>query len=94
MAKREANRQAVRAHRQRKTQEKQRPRNDYTGTDGDSEETCWRRGLLYRADEALKGAAFEEWSRFKIDRQLVTMAQQAADAWNDLARYLGENYAD
>lgn len=55
---------------------------------GDSEEVCWRRGLLYRATEAAAGAEFEDWSNFKVDAQLVAAAARTAQAWEKLSGYL------
>ena len=54
----------------------------------DDDQTIWRRGLMHRAEEAIGGAAFEDWSQFKTDRQLVEVVRQAADAWEKLATYL------
>jgi hypothetical protein len=56
--------------------------------EGDSEETCWRRGLLYRADNAASEAAYEDWSGFSVDPVLIDAARRAAKAWTELARYL------
>jgi hypothetical protein len=58
--------------------------------EGDSEETCWRRGLLYRATNAAGEALYEDWSSFNVDQQLVDAANTAADSWVKLARYLRE----
>jgi hypothetical protein len=56
--------------------------------DGDSEEVCWRRGLLYRATNAAGEAKYENWSKFPIDRELVDAADRAAHAWTKTAMYL------
>lgn len=56
---------------------------------GDSDEVCWRRGLLYRAADATAGAAFEDWSSFHVNSQLVAAAARAATAWEKLHGYLG-----
>jgi hypothetical protein len=56
--------------------------------DDDSEQVVWHRGLIFRAQEAIVGAEFEDWSEFKVDRQLVKVAKQAAEAWKKLATYL------
>jgi hypothetical protein len=55
---------------------------------GDSDEVCWRRGLMLRAAEAIKGAVFEDWSHYKVDPQLVSVALRAAEAWSQVATYL------
>ena len=56
--------------------------------DGDSEEVCWRRGLLNRATEAAGGALYEDWSSYVVDDELVAKAEQAAAAWTSTAGYL------
>jgi hypothetical protein len=56
--------------------------------DGDSEEVCWRRGLLNRATEAAGGALYEDWSSYVVDDELVAKAEQAAVAWTSTAQYL------
>ncbi len=56
--------------------------------DGDSDETCWRRGLLYRATNAAGEATFEDWSSFTVDSELVVAAERAAEAWRETAAYL------
>lgn len=56
--------------------------------DGDSEQTIWRRGLMFRSQEAITGGAFEDWSRFKSDRQLVDVVKRAAETWMQLATYV------
>jgi ParB-like chromosome segregation protein Spo0J len=58
--------------------------------DGDSEETCWRRGLLYRATNAAGEALYEDWSPFTVDSELVAAAERAAEAWEKTAAYLRE----
>jgi hypothetical protein len=55
---------------------------------GDSEEVCWRRGLLYRATNAAGEAKYEDWSSFSVDRQLVDAAKTAAESWAKCALYL------
>jgi hypothetical protein len=57
--------------------------------EGDSDEVCWRRGLLYRAENAAGEAAYEDWSGFIVDSVLVDAATRAAKAWTDVAGYLG-----
>jgi hypothetical protein len=59
-----------------------------TAVEEDSDEVCWRRGLLYRAGSAAADAAFEDWSHFQVDLQLVNTAARAAQAWRKLADYL------
>jgi hypothetical protein len=56
----------------------------------DDEQTIWRRGLVHRTLDAIAGAEFEDWSQFKIDRELVRTVKQAADAWGKLAVYIEE----
>jgi hypothetical protein len=56
--------------------------------EGDSEETCWRRGLLYRATNAAGEALYEDWSQFKVDGEILQAVEQAAAAWNKLFAYL------
>jgi hypothetical protein len=94
---REATRQRVAAHRERKAEQKQRSRNvtkddetPFEGIEceGDDEETCWRRGLLYRATNAADEAAYEDWTRFRVDAELVSAAERAATAWKETAAYL------
>jgi ParB-like chromosome segregation protein Spo0J len=58
--------------------------------EGDSEETCWRRGLLYRATNAAGEALYEDWSQFTVDSELVAAAERAAEAWEKTAAYLRE----
>jgi hypothetical protein len=57
--------------------------------EGDTDEVCWRRGLLYRAENAAGEAAYEDWSGFIVDSVLVDAATRAAKAWTDVAGYLG-----
>jgi hypothetical protein len=57
---------------------------------GDSEEVCWRRGLLYRATNAAGEAKYEDWSSFGVDQQLVDAAKTAAESWAKCALYLEE----
>jgi hypothetical protein len=62
---------------------------NWAGNDlGDDEETCWRRGLIHRAAESAGHAAYEDWSKFKVDSELVAAATRAAEAWNQTAAYL------
>lgn len=61
--------------------------------DGDSEQVIWRRGLMYRAQEAIDGAAFEDWSHLKVDLELVQQVKRAANSWNQLATYMENLYA-
>jgi hypothetical protein len=56
--------------------------------EGDSDEVCWRRGLLYRAENAAGEAAYEDWSGFAVDSILVDSATRAARAWTEVAAYL------
>jgi hypothetical protein len=65
---------------------------EQTPTDGDSDETIWRRGLLYRAKAAVAAAEFENWSGYTVDPELLQGAWEAARAWDKLARYLEELY--
>jgi hypothetical protein len=58
--------------------------------EGDSEEVCWRRGLLYRATNAAGEAIYEDWSQFEVDSKLVAAAERAAAAWGKTAAYLRE----
>lgn len=59
-----------------------------TSKGGDSDEVCWRRGLIYRTAEATAGAAFEDWKNFRVDSRLVADADRAAEAWKKLGGYL------
>jgi hypothetical protein len=62
---------------------------NWAGNDpGDDDETCWRRGLIHRAAESAGHAAYEDWSKFKVDSELVAAATRAAEAWNQTAAYL------
>jgi hypothetical protein len=61
---------------------------------GDDDQTIWRRGLVYRAKEAIGHAAFEDWSQFTIDSDLILVAELAADAWNKTAAYLNKLQAE
>jgi len=54
----------------------------------DVPQTVWRRRLMYRAQEAQANAAFDDWSEFEIDQQLLEAARRAADSWRDVAAYL------
>jgi hypothetical protein len=58
--------------------------------DGDSDEVCWRRGLMYRATNAIGDALFEDWSQFPIDPEIVETVARAAAAWAKLDAYLKE----
>lgn len=62
---------------------------------GDTPEQIWERGLKYRASEAVAGATFSNWTaqygdytKFQITSELVTLAEQAASAWGELANHL------
>jgi ParB-like chromosome segregation protein Spo0J len=61
---------------------------------GDDDETVWRRGLVYRAEQAAGHAAFEDWSAFAVDDELVQLVEQAAAAWNKTAAYLNRLQAE
>jgi hypothetical protein len=62
---------------------------EFDNVPGDSPETIWRRGLLFRAEEARQGALFEDsWAKFTIDQEVVDAAAQAAAAWAELAAFL------
>lgn len=55
----------------------------------DTKEVIWRRGLLYRAEEAANHATFEpEWADFEIDAEIVDAAKRAFRAWEELADFL------
>src|SRR5262245_12362117 len=78
-AKREANRQASRRAYE-KAKQNQRPSNDEADVEivdeiesgpEDDDQTIWRRGLVYRAKQAAGHAAFEDWSQFAIDSELI-----------------------
>jgi hypothetical protein len=56
--------------------------------DGDSEEMCWRRGLLHRATESAGHALYEDWSHFTVDDEVFAAANAAAEAWSKTADYL------
>jgi hypothetical protein len=58
--------------------------------DGDSPEVMWRRGLIYRATESAARAAYEDWSQFTADSEVVAAAERAAEAWEKTAAYLRE----
>lgn len=51
-------------------------------------EVIWRRGLISRCNYAIGDSKFEDWSMFKVDKHLVSLAKQAADGWKKLAIYL------
>lgn len=51
-------------------------------------ETVWRRGLLFRCQEAVADATYEDWSKFTVTQQLIDAARKAAEAWEELAEYL------
>jgi hypothetical protein len=64
---------------------------NWAGNDpGDDDETCWRRGLIHRAAESAGHAAYEDWSQFKVDSELVAAATRAAEAWKQTAAYLAQ----
>ena len=54
----------------------------------DDNQTIWRRGLAFRAREAIGHAAYEDWSEFTVDDKLVQIVEQAAAAWSGVADYL------
>lgn len=61
--------------------------------DCDTAEDFWYRGLSSRAGDAIAGASFihfdPDWKRqFKVTSELVTLAKQAAEAWEELADVL------
>jgi hypothetical protein len=60
----------------------------------DGDEVVWRRGLLYRANEAVAGAAYEQsWAKtFKIDSEIMDAVMKAAKAWNELAAFVKKHY--
>jgi len=58
--------------------------------DDDDEQTIWRRGLVFRSKAAAASAAYEDWSQFTADDELVQLATQAAEAWFKVAAYLNE----
>jgi hypothetical protein len=55
---------------------------------GDDEQTVWRRGLMYRAQSAIADAAYEDWSPFRVDQEIIDTVVNAAKAWADLGNYL------
>lgn len=66
-------------------------------TESDTPEEIWYRGLTYRAGEAIAGATVSNWrnsygdyTKFKVTSELVTLAEQAAEAWTKLAEHLRE----
>jgi hypothetical protein len=62
--------------------------------DGDDDQTIWRRGLVYRAEQAVGRALFEDWSAFVVDDELVQLVEQAAAAWGETAAYLNRLRAE
>src|SRR5262249_28421105 len=95
---RKATREAVRRHRKKSAtyvsrDDNKLPKNliDYCNTseepdeEGDSPEVIWRRGLLFRSQIAEGGAAYEDWSMFTVDADLIEAAERASDAWKKLA---------
>jgi uncharacterized protein with GYD domain len=66
------------------------PEDDEPEDEGDSPEVIWRRGLLYRAEEAAGNALYEDWSQFTVDSEVVAAAERAAEAWEKTAAYLRE----
>lgn len=96
-AKREAHRQAAKRNRE-KTQQNQHPRDNHRVVDNIEEfpvvqnetEETWRRGLIFRAQTATSDAAFEDWSKYSVDDELIEAVAKAARAWCDVERYLRE----
>jgi hypothetical protein len=54
----------------------------------DDDQTIWRRGLMHRAQEAISGAAFEDWSQFEADERLAKTVEKAANQWCLLSHHL------
>jgi hypothetical protein len=57
---------------------------------GDSDATIWRRGLLHRAQESAGHAAFEDWSDFPVDDEIIAATERATEAWGKVTAYLHE----
>lgn len=62
-------------------------------TDCETPEEFWQRSLSNLASDAISMRAFwtrqfGEWKKFKVPSDLVTLAEQAAEAWATLARQL------
>jgi hypothetical protein len=55
---------------------------------GDDDQTVWRRGLMCRAETAIADAAYEDWSAFQVDQEIIDTVSDAAKAWTDLGKYL------
>ena len=58
--------------------------------DFDTPEDCWQRSLSTLAGDAIAMRAlwskqFGDWEKFKVTADLVTLAEQAAEAWTELA---------
>jgi Protein of unknown function (DUF3102) len=56
----------------------------------DDEKTIWRKGLLERAQKAIRLAAYDDWSSNTFDQEVIDATAQAAAAWQKLAAYLRE----
>ena len=62
--------------------------------DCDTPEDFWYRGIRSRAGDAIAGASLShlighgDWTKFRVTSELVTLAKQAAEAWNELADVL------
>jgi hypothetical protein len=66
---------------------------EFEESEPDPPQTVWRRGLIYRAQEAKCMAGYEkDWSQFQVDREMLTTVNKAATAWADLATFLEELY--
>jgi Protein of unknown function (DUF3102) len=53
------------------------------------DEDAWVRGLYYRAHKAIGDALrHKDWSKYIIDRGVIEMVKQCAEAWRELADYL------
>jgi ParB-like chromosome segregation protein Spo0J len=92
-ARKKAKRQTKRAYLRRWLHEQQ---SEAASEDdaGDDNQTIWRHGLMYRAESAIGNAAFEDWSEFTIDSDVIRVVEEAAAAWSRVAAYLNRLQAE
>lgn len=66
---------------------------NFIGTDCDTPQDFWRRSVSVMAGDAIAMRAswsrnYGDYTKFKASTELVTLAEQAADAWRELAEQL------
>jgi hypothetical protein len=55
-----------------------------------ADQKVWRFNFIQRAKYTVREAAFDDWSKFKVDQEMIDLAEAAAEAWKKVAAYLKE----